>query len=151
MSFELSWTIEGEKQLSRRLRGISEGMNDWRPTLKKTAKELVQIFENDVFKTEGNVLGETWDPLSPRYLAKKRADGYSSKPLIRTGAMRKAFQSLVTPDDATIWNAIEYFKYHQSNRPRSRLPRRVMMKLGQDQKALVVRIFQEEFIKKARK
>ena len=47
--FQLSWTIEGEKQLSRNLRGISETMGDWEPAFKKIAKDLKDVFSNDVF------------------------------------------------------------------------------------------------------
>ena len=148
MSFQLNWTIEGEKQLSRNLRGVSETMGDWRPAFKKVAKELKDIFENDVFATRGRAIDESWKPLSPKYLAAKRAQGYPSDPLIKTGKMQKSFKSLVKVDNATIWNAIAYAKYHQSNKPRTKLPRRAMMKLGNAQKALVVKIFHTHFVKK---
>lgn len=148
MAFQLSWNIEGEQQLLRNLRGVNETMGDWRQAFKKTAKELKQVFSNEVFATRGGVVNERWEPLSPRYLAQKRADGYSDQPLVRTGKMQKSFKDLVKADSATIWNAIQYFKYHQSNKARSKIPRRVMMKLGNDQKEMVVKIFHTHFIKK---
>ena len=116
---ELQWSIEGEQQLARRLQGVNESMGSWKPAFKKTAKVLKNTFQNDVFNTKGGVIDETWRPLSPTYLAKKREQGYPSQPLVRTGKMQRSFKDLVKPDSATIWNAIRYFKYHQSNRPRS--------------------------------
>lgn len=146
--FKLSWTIEGEKQLSRNLRGISETMGDWKPAFTKIAKDLKDVYANDVFKTKGGAIGENWPPLKPSYLAAKRKAGYSAQPLVKTGQMQKAFKSLAKTDSATIWNSIAYSKYHQSNQPRRKLPRRVMMKLGSDQKEMVVKIIHEHFIKK---
>lgn len=152
MPFQLSWNIEGEQQLLRNLRGVKEAMGDWGPAFRKTAKELKDIFANDVFQTEGREIGERWKPLKPQYLAQKRAQGYPSTPLIKTGKMKRAFKSMFDPNSATIWNAAQYFKYHQSNKPRSsNLPRRVMMKLGNDQKQMVVKIFHSHFINKIKK
>lgn len=151
MPFQISWSIEGEKQLSRVLRNVSEGMGDWTPAFRKTTKELKDIFANDVFRSKGRAIDENWPPLKPQYLAQKRKQGFSTEPLIRTGKMQKAFKSMFDPNSATIWNAMQYFKYHQSNKPRSRLPRRVMMKLGNDQKTMIVKIFHTHFINKIRK
>lgn len=152
MPFQLTWTIEGEQQLVRNLRGVREAMGEWKPAFNKTARELKKIFANDVFASKGRVVGENWPPLKPTYLAEKRAQGFSTDPLIKTGKMQKSFQSIIKPDSATIFNAIAYFRYHQSNKPRSsNLPRRVMMKLGNDQKTMIVKIFHTHFINNIRK
>lgn len=152
MALQLTWTIEGEQQLARNLRGISESMGNWQPAFEQTAKQLEKIFANDVFSTKGRAIDESWPPLKPTYLAKKRAQGYSPEPLVKTGKMQKAFQSIIKPDSATVFNAINYFKYHQSNKARtSNLPRRVMMKLGNDQKEMIVKIFHTHFINKLKK
>ena len=148
MSFQLSWKIEGRQELSRNLRGISETMGNWQPAFRKAAKELKDIFSNDVFATRGKAINENWKPLKPSYLAAKRRQGYPPDPLIKTGKMQKSFKSLAKTDHAEVWNAIAYAKYHQSNKPRKKLPRRAMLKLGNDQKALVVRIFNTHFQKK---
>lgn len=151
MPFQLTWTIEGEQQLSRNLRGIQESMGDWKPAFKKTASELKKVFSNDVFTSKGRAVGENWPPLKPTYLAEKREQGFAGGTLVKTGKMQKAFQSIVKPDSARMFNAIAYFKYHQSNQPRSsNLPRRVMMKLGNDQKTMIVKIFHTHFINKLR-
>ena len=148
MPFQLSWKIEGEQQLLRNLRGVQESMGSWAPAFKKISKELKDVFSNDVFATKGAAIEESWPALSPRYLAAKRRAGYPADPLIRTGKMQKAFKSLAKTDSATIWNSIAYAKYHQSNKPRTKIPRRAMMKLGNAQKALVVKIFHTHFVKK---
>jgi len=152
MTFALSWVIEGEQQLLRNLRGVKEGMGNWKPAFRKTARELKKVFANDVFATKGKAIDEDWPPLKPAYLAKKRADGYSATPLIKTGKMQKAFRTQFDANSATIWNAIKYAKYHQSNKARSsNLPRRAMMKIGNDQKTMIVKIFHTHFIKKLKR
>lgn len=148
MALQISWKIEGEQQLLRNLRGISETMGSWKPAFKTVAKDLKDVFANDVFDTEGRAIEENWDKLKPKYLAQKRRDGYSSETLVRTGKMKESFKSLAKVNSAKVWNAIAYAKYHQSNKARSKIPRRIMMKLGNDQKAMVVKIFHTHFINK---
>jgi phage gpG-like protein len=145
MVFQLSWTIEGEKQLSRRLLIMSDSVKDWTPAFRQTAQDLKNIFSNDVFNTQGRAIQESWKPLSRAY-AYQKAQKYPGKGILEaTGKMRKSFQSIFKPDYAEVWNSIYYFKYHQSNQPRSKLPRRVMMKLGNQQREMVVRIFNTYF------
>lgn len=148
MPFQLSWKIEGEQQLLRNLRGVSETMGDWQPAFEEAAEELKDIFSNDVFATKGKAIDEDWESLKPSYLAAKRRKGYPPDPLIKTGEMQKSFKTLAKTDHAKVWNAIAYAEYHQSNKPRKKLPRRVMLKLGNDQKAMIVKTFHTHFVKK---
>ena len=145
MALAISWHIEGEAQLVRRLRGIEAGLKDWSPAFQQTARELKDIFSNDVFQSEGRAIGEQWQPLTPSYAAQK-ARKYPGKGILEaSGHMRQSFKSLFKPDMAAVWNTASYFKYHQSNKPRSRLPRRAMMRLAEEQRQLVVKIFHTHF------
>ena len=145
MAFQLEWVIEGEKQLSRKLLILSDKIKDWSPAFQDTAIKLKDTFSNDVFKSEGDAIGEHWDPLSKAY-AYRKAKQFPGRGLLEaTGKMRNGFMTLYRPDMAQVWNSVEYFKYHQSNQPRSRLPRRVMMKLGEKQRQQIVKIFHTHF------
>lgn len=145
MSFYVSWTIEGEKQLSRNLLLLSQKVKDWTPAFAETAYTLKNLFSNDVFETEGRAIDESWAPLSKAY-AYRKAQTHPGKGILeRTGAMRNGFMTLWRPDMAQVWNQVEYFKYHQSNQPRHVLPRRVMMKLAETQRVQVVKIFHSYF------
>lgn len=145
MSLYLSWSIEGEKQLSRNLLIMSERMKDWSPAFKETASYLYKTFAQDVFATEGGTVQEHWSPLSKAYALEKRKVWGNKGILEASGKMKESFKTIWRPDMASIWNDIAYFKYHQSNQPRSRLPRRVMMKLGSYQQQEIVRIFNKAF------
>lgn len=147
MAFKLEWSIEGEKQLSRNLLIMAERVKDWTPAFKETGTTLKNIFQNDVFASEGGAISERWAPLSKAY-AYKKAQKYPGKGILEaTGAMKNSFMTLWRPDMAMVWNKANYFKYHQSNKPRSVLPRRVMIKLGDSQRTQVVKIFHSYFHK----
>lgn len=140
MALQLTWEIEGEKQLSRRLRKVSSSVGDLKKPFTDAAKDLQQTYKNDVFKTEGAVIDERWKRLSPKTIAAKARRGFSRKILIASGNMKNKFKYKAARDHAVIWNDSPYFKYHQSNKPRaSKLPRRVMMKLAEKQRQMVVR------------
>lgn len=150
MAFQLSWTIEGEKQFSRRLRGLETELKDFTKPLTVIATKLRKTFGEDVFTSKGTAIGESWQPLSPNTLKQKQRRGFPSAPLIATGAMKSGFRAAVSSDQAVLSNTQEYFKYHQSNKPRKRLPRRVMMKLGNQQREMIQKEFQV-FIQNAAK
>lgn len=151
MSTRLVWEIDGEKQLSRRLRKIGDASTDWTDAFKEAADKLIKIFSEDVFKTKGGKIGESWAPLKPKYLSQKVKAGYPSDILIKTGLMKSSFESNVGKDYAEIYNNNDYFKYHQSKDPRKKIPRRIMMKLDNPQKTLVVKVFQADWNKKVLK
>ncbi len=145
MGLYISWTIEGDKQLSRQLLILASKVKDWSPAFQETALTLKNIFSDDVFKTEGAVIEEHWSPLKQAYAARKQKLYPGRGTLVATGTMKDGFLTLWRPDMAQVWNEVEYFKYHQSNQPRTKMPRRVMMKLANAQKEAVVRIFNTHF------
>lgn len=143
--FYLSWEIEGDVQLSRNLQLLASRVKDWTPAFAETADVLKSLFSEEVFSTEGRVIGESWAPLSKAY-AYQKAKKFPGKGLLEaTGKMKGGFLTLYRSDMAAVWNDVEYFKYHQSNQARAKLPRRVMMKLAQEQRRVVVRIFNTHF------
>lgn len=141
MAFQITWEIEGERQLSRRLRKVVSGVSNFKKPFQESADHLAKIYSKDVFSTRGSVINERWKRLSPATVAAKARSGFGSAPLVNTGAMRSSFRTLVTTDSARIGNTSDYFKYHQSNKPRRKIPRRVMMKIAAAQREDIVRIF----------
>lgn len=145
MAYELTWTIEGSKDLSQRLLIMSDKVKDYTPAFQDSAEYLKEIFSGDVFNTQGGAIDESWAPLSEDYAIRK-AKKFPGKGILEaTGTMRDSFLTSWAADRAEVWNTAEYFKYHQSNQPRSRLPRRVMMKLAMAQQQAVVKIFHTYF------
>ena len=139
---ELTFSIEGEKQLLRRLNDVNKDFKNWRPEFEKTGRFLVRTFERN-FDTQGKELGEPWKPLSSATLKQKKRAGYPATSLVRSGSLRKGFRSRGTNSEVVIGNVVSYFQYHQSNKPRRKIPRRIMMKLDEKRKQSIVKIFQK--------
>lgn len=138
MSVRINFTIEGEKQISRVIRGVEK--KDLRQAFERAGRELVRFFGGRVFDSEGSAIGEKW-PSGPQYHG-----------LVRSGDMKKNFRFEARSDRLEISNPTEYFKYHQSNRARkSNLPRRVMLKLDEPRRKLVMKEVQKEYEEELRR
>lgn len=132
MSLFISFNIEGEQQISRRIQGLAN--KDLGAAFARIGRKLVDFYSGAVFDTEGAVIGQRW------------VGGPSYHGLVRTGEMRSSFDFIAQSDRLTIFNTSDHFKYHQSNRPRTKLPRRVMIKLDNPRKELVVKEIQKEYV-----
>jgi len=134
MPLELQWKIEGETQLARRLNGIGNRVKDFRSEFKKSTNFLKDFFGGEVFDTKGRAIGEPW---KPRKVPKPW-------PLLqKTGRMKRGFRAKASKMSGEVYNAVDYFKYHQSRQPRYKLPRRIMMKLTNQLKDRIVKFFHE--------
>jgi phage gpG-like protein len=135
----LEASVEGEKQLSRKLMIMSSGVENWEEPLTSIATELRQSFEEN-FEARGALFGG-WEP---------RKKEYPWPLLEKSGTMRDSFEQELHKDYVVLSNSAPYFKYHQSNKPRNRLPRRVMMKIDAARKTYIVKAFQEYIVKLTR-
>lgn len=139
MGLILSVSIEGEKQLSQELLISASHIKDWRTPLSQSTTTLLKSFQMN-FDVRGRMFGG-WEP-------RKKSQPW---PLLEnTGRMRGGFRSTIGRDQAVIENNVPYFKYHQSNQSRSRLPRRVMMMIDEQRRNDVVKIFQRHIIESTR-
>ena len=143
---QLRFSIQGDVQLSRNLTKVVATVQEMTPAFEKSAEDLIRIISYDVFETEGQAIDEAWAPLSKAY-AYRKAKMYPGKGILEaTGTMRQSFQSQVDSTSLVIWNAMEYFKYHQSNQAREKIPRRAMLKLTENMREMVVKNFQTYFL-----
>lgn len=130
---KLSFSIEGEQQISRKLQGLAN--KNLKKPFERVGRQLVKFYGTSVFSSEGGVIGERW------------ASGPKYNGLVRSGTMKKNFKHRATAQSLEVFNETEYFKYHQSNKPRkSALPRRVMIKLDEPRRQLIVKEVQKEFL-----
>ena len=58
MAFQLEWTIDGEKQLSRVLIGMESSLKDYTYPFRQSADYLKRVFSRDVFESQGAAIGE---------------------------------------------------------------------------------------------
>ncbi len=128
---DLKVTLEGEAQVSRRLLIVADGITNFEAPLRNIGSELQKTFQQN-FAQQGALFGG-W--------AERKKD-YPWPILNKTGRMRQGFRQNLGKQELIITNVTPYFKYHQSNKPRSRLPRRVMMKIDNDRRNFITKEFQ---------
>lgn len=129
--FDFEISIEGEKQFSRRLLIVADGIRTFEKPLDSIGTELLKSFDLN-FESRGELFGGWPD----------RKQDYPWPMLEKTGTMRGGFDKIVQDNAVTVFNPVEWFKYHQSNKARHVLPRRVMMKIDAERKAFIIRAFQ---------
>lgn len=130
--FDFTISIEGEKEFSRRLLIVADGIRTFEKPLDQIGTELLKSFELN-FESRGELFGG-WEP---------RKEDKPWPLLEKSGEMRHGFDKIVQDNAVTVFNPVDWFKYHQSNKPRAVLPRRVMMKIDTERKAFIIRAFQK--------
>ncbi|MEI7510608.1 MAG: hypothetical protein WCJ84_00440 [Candidatus Peregrinibacteria bacterium] len=138
----LSFSIEGEQQVSRAFDFIGKEISNFSKPLMSAQEFLIKTWKENM-QDEGKTLAGGWAPLSPAYASAKLKKYGNKRILERTGLMGKSFSGLVNSTSLTLWNSASYFAYHQSNKTRTRLPRRMMMKIDDTRRKEVQRFFTE--------
>ncbi|WP_152467701.1 phage virion morphogenesis protein [Gordonia terrae] len=130
-SLDVRLKVDGDAQLKAMLSGLSLDLQNLRPAMDEVGRGAVRMFSGPVFASRGQRLGESWPRLSTDYAAQK-AKRYAGRPvLVRTGQMQSRFGHQAAATSVTIYNLDPKFKFHQSNAPRSKIPRRAMIGIYQ--------------------
>lgn len=132
MGVSITFELEGEKQLSVELAVVADHIKDWEPPLTKVGDILLKSFEMN-FNSRGQLFQGGWP---------KRSIEKPWPLLEKSGDMRSGFDAAVKSDYIELGNTTKHFKYHQSNKPRARLPRRIMMKIDEPRRREIVKTFQ---------
>ena len=141
MSLALAMEVEGERQIATRLGSIPADFNRLKDPFRRTGWFIWGEVRRN-YDSQGAHFGRRWAPV-------KRAT--PPPPLVKTGRMRARWNIDADDTGLEFSNQQDYFKYHQSNRPRRKLPRRVMLELTHDMRRKAIRevvIEAEEIIKK---
>jgi phage gpG-like protein len=133
--------VTGDQQALRRLRKAGVDVRDFTKELRQAGDELLDVYGNQVFETEGQIVGERWAPLNPRYQARKQNTYRGRGTLERTGRLRRSFRAQSGKDTLFLDNPTPYLKYHQFGT--SRLPARVIYKLADRQTRKIVDILSD--------
>lgn len=133
MSIRITATLEGTRELDRNLGVIDKRLSNFSEPLQASGQRLLNTADKN-FDARGGLMGG-WQP---------RARVYSHPLLELTGVMRGSFYKRQLNSKALIvGNRDHKFKYHQSNKPRRRLPRRVMLMIIDSDKRAIVKEFQK--------
>ncbi len=147
---QISIKITGSKETQAKLKRLGGSLLQNKIAMRLIGEELAQYYSNDVFASQGAVLGAKWPSLSERYAARK-ARRYSGRgPLVATGAMQKSFVYKYSETQTFVTNNAPQFPYHQSSAPRKKIPRRQMIGINTVIRNRVQSIIQEEVARKIR-
>jgi phage gpG-like protein len=149
--FRLQLSVDGIAVVDRLLQGIEErGRAPFADSSVVAAVvDAFHAINAQAFATEGGSTDAgAWPQLAKRTQTERRRLGYgAAHPILRrTGHLEESLTSeaynaiRVTPTSLAYQLApeVDYFKYHQSTRPRTRLPRRAMVSLTADQRTQLV-------------
>ena len=150
MVLQVQIKVVGSEETLNKLRKVGVQLNNFSTEFRKSGEFLVSFFSNEVFETQGQIIGESWKSLTPAVEFKKRIEFPGRGILERTGHMRKSFKAISSSTFLKIFNPVSYFKYHQSGKPRTKLPRRVMLKMDRQRVDEVISIIQKGLLGRIR-
>jgi hypothetical protein len=140
MSLSIEAKLSGDAKFMSKLKGLGNlDRLDFHQALEKVGKGMTSYYSNEVFASQGGVLGTPWEHLADSTQAYKilHYTQYAAVPLMATGAMKDSFTSKAGPRQLVISNSAPYFVYHQSSAPRSKLPRRQMLGINTPIKTII--------------
>jgi len=152
MSKMFEFTAELDKNdiklLNLELTRIGGRAGDLRPVFEHLRPEYVQEVEKR-FKSQGSYSGKGWPRLKLSTLKDRKRKGYPPGPiLVRSGALRDSLVSNTMNTINTVrrkyWeygSRIPYAIYHQSTRPRRKLPRRAFLFISNKFRLRTIRAF----------
>lgn len=145
----ITFRIEGggEEQFQGTLTRLQATISDLSSAFRTTGEYLVDFFANQVFESEGAIFGHPWTALSPKYALWKSTHYPGRGILERTGTLRRGFKAMSTATYLTVYNNVEYGKYHQAGT--SHLPQRVLVALGDQQREQISAIILQDIISRA--
>ena len=160
--FDFRLTIEGVEEVGQRISYIGSRIKDFTEPLKEIGEYMLKAF-NKNFTKQGSHFQQRWQDLAPSTIADKIRKGYDGQPpMVRTGKLRDNFRYKIgggllgaltgSKNQITLYNETPYFKYHQSNKPRtSNLPRRVMMATTERERKQIAQYFNKYLNKLGKK
>jgi phage gpG-like protein len=121
----------------RSLLRFERTVTDFRVANKKVAIDLYGWTLRNYQSGGGKIGG--WAPLAPATVKRKLKQGYTSQPLLRTGAMRQNFAQFSDETQAGVGNRTSYSLPHEMGAPN--LPQRRMMPQEDEMTAIAERVY----------
>ena len=134
--------LEGEEVIVRKLEGLADRLSDMTPAWPAVLSVFRGIMRQ-AFASEGASTGVKWPELAESTAREREREGFPGRHpiLARTHTLERALTSeggasvvVMMPRYFAIAVDLDYFKYHQSRAPRSKIPRRAPINLTQDNK-----------------
>jgi phage gpG-like protein len=145
--FRFTFTIEGDRQVDKTLAAYADRVSDLTPAW-NGVDQAFRAIVREQFASEGAHGGTPWPALAARTQRDRQRHGFppAHPILFRTGRLERSLTdlsadtiSLHSARRYAIGSAVEYFPYHQSRKPRARLPRRAPIEFTADDRYELIR------------
>ena len=156
-ALKISISIEGIPLIDRILGTAAAAAKDLRPAFNEITKDFERQMR-EVFDSSGAIAGyQQWTPLNRAYAAKKQADGYGTKILVRTGQLKTSLTGggfvgggvgvvrKISKRAMTIGTKVPYAKYHQ--RGTRKMPKRDFVRVSNFARARWMKMIQAHLIR----
>lgn len=144
-------TLEGIPELESKLDRIQDVVSDFTPELRMIGEWYMGFIQNDVFETEGGVIGENWSPLNSKYALRKSKKYPGRGVLEASGKMRSSWKLYTTTHYALIENGADYAHWHQDGSPGGKIPQRMFVKITNQVEDKIYDIFEESILDRIQK
>lgn len=132
--------------VNRRLEGFASAIRDLTPANREASIALYGFTIRN-FDRQG-ALQDRWAPLAPSTVKQKQRIG-KEVPLVRSGAMRAAFTSFYSRDNAGVGNELSYSKFHHEGT--STLPQRTLLPDCENTLKIGLKVYDQYVQREARK
>ncbi len=106
----------------RKLQKLGRGINQMPEVMDRMGDYLAAYYANEGIRSAGQVFGTPWPKLSPAYASLKRKKYASAPMMVATGALQRGFRYTASATSVKIYNTQDYFKFHNSTAPRTKIP-----------------------------
>lgn len=141
--------------VSRRIRMIGVRAENYMPVGRKVAQVIAKSNRRQ-FQTRGSYYGTPWRPLAPSTLKDKARHGFTSRPLVRTGDLKRSFTRVPFPIQEITKTSIRvgsdnrvarWQQYGTHLRGRRHIPPRVMQRIGKEMNEEILRVVNDYVFK----
>lgn len=141
---KITITIRGVQNVRGKIANLQRASQDWTEELTAVGKWL-QEWQNQVFETEGSVIGESWQALTPQY-ADWKAHNYPGRGILQlTGTLQKGWELKVGSKQLNFTNKTPWALAQNYGYPPRNLPARTFFKIEDAQKKKIHDIIAETF------
>lgn len=127
MGLAVHITIKGDKETLARIKKLGTSMKELKPAMDKVGEYATGYYASIGILDKGRPYNAQWPDYSTAYKKWKEIH-YPGRPMmVQTGTLSDSFKHEATKNSVRIYNTAPYFKYHQSDEPHIKIPRRQMM------------------------
>ena len=155
MSFQLTFEVDGDVQLSRSFSRWADDVKDLKGAFEQIAKDFHQVVEKKQFESQGSYGSGGWVPLNPAYAEWKARNFPGKSIMVLSGLLKESLLGDnpwsikdIQPLEMRLGTRLKYAVYHQ--RGTRKTPRRPVVELTESDKTRWTKIIHRQLVDQAK-